>query len=129
MFRRGLIYFPCKVAKTSDLNKLKILAFFMETSTMKYRNDIYIGEHIKRRCQEKNISIAQFAKEIHCSRATVYNIFAAKSIDIDRLIRISDALDYLFLEEYLPKNTPTESIHVVLDIEIKDGKTYIKQIE
>ena len=101
----------------------------METPTMKYRSDIYIGEHIKRKCQEKNISIAQFAKEIHCSRATVYNIFAAKSIDIDKLIQISDALDYLFLEEYLPKNTAMENVRLVLDIEIKDGKTYIKQIE
>ena len=96
---------------------------------MKYRNDIYIGEQIKKKCKEKHISIAQFAKAIRCSRATAYNIFVSKSIDIDRLIQISNVLDYQFLEEYLAKNTTTESTHVVLDIEIKDGKTYIKQVE
>jgi len=96
---------------------------------MRYRNDIYIGRKIKQIFDERNTNISQFAKAINSSRANVYNIFKAKSIDIDKLILISKVLDYPFLEEYLQNSPPTENTHIVLDIEIKDGKTYITQKE
>jgi len=98
---------------------------------MKYRNDLYIGEIIKQKFNEKNISISQFAKKINCSRANVYNIFAAKSIDIDKLILISKVLDYPFLEEYTLQNRSNSDTNtrIVLEIEVKNGRPYIKQIE
>ena len=96
---------------------------------MKYRNDIYIGKKIKQIFDAQSSNISQFAKAINSSRANVYNIFNAKSIDIDKLILISKVLDYPFLEEYLPNPSPTENTHIVLDIEIKNGKTHITQIE
>ena len=95
---------------------------------MKYRSDIYIGKKIKQIFDEKNISISQFAKDIRSSRANVYNIFAAKSIDIDKLILISKVLDYPFLEEYLLQKVPTENKHIVLDIELKNGKASITHL-
>ena len=96
---------------------------------MKYRNDIYIGEKIEQIFNERKINISQFAKAIRSSRTNVYNIFKAKSVDIDKLILISMVLDYPFLEEYLLKSPPVENTHIVLGIEIKNGKTYITQIE
>jgi len=94
---------------------------------MKYRN-IYIGELIKQRFEKENISISQFARAIHCSRANVYNIFRAKSIDIDKLILISDVLNYNFLEEYISKEPQTINTQIVLDIELKDGRFNVKQV-
>ena len=70
---------------------------------MKY-NNLYIGKLIEEKWEEKKMSKSQFAEAIHCSRGSVYNIFTAKSIDTDKLILISEVLDYGFLEEYLPKN-------------------------
>jgi transcriptional regulator with XRE-family HTH domain len=94
---------------------------------MKYHNNIYIGRLIKQKFEEKGIAMSQFADAILCSRSNIYNIFKAKSIDIDKLILISDVLDYPFLEEYmLQKSSNTQ---IVLEIEFKNGKSYIKQIE
>ncbi|MDR0368687.1 MAG: helix-turn-helix transcriptional regulator [Bacteroidales bacterium] len=95
---------------------------------MRYRN-IYIGRLIKQQFEQKNISIAQFAKAIHCSRASIYNIFEAKSIDIDKLILISEALDYNFLEEYLLNDALLLNTHITLAIELKDNKLNIKHIK
>ena len=96
---------------------------------MEYRNDIYIGEKIEQLFNERKINISQFAKAIRSSRTNVYNIFKAKSIDTDKLVLISKVLDYPFLEEYLPKLPPTENTHIVLDIEVKNGKCSVRQIE
>jgi len=65
----------------------------------KYRN-VHIGKLIRQQIKEKKISVSQFATKINCSRGNVYNIFRAKSIDIDKLIFISSLLNYDFLEEY-----------------------------
>ncbi|WP_455621998.1 helix-turn-helix domain-containing protein [Parabacteroides sp.] len=65
---------------------------------------IHIGEIIKQKVQERNMSIADFADKICCDRTTVYDLFKRNSIDINRLLRVSEALDYNFIEEiYLPK--------------------------
>jgi len=94
---------------------------------MKYREDIYIGNLIKQKFEDKKISISQFAKEINCSRANIYNIFTAKSIDIDKLILISNVLEYPFLDDYIFQTPLTTRI--VLEIEVKNGKSYIKRFE
>jgi len=78
--------------------------------------------------EERKISISQFAKAIRCSRANVYNIFSAKSIDTDRLILISNVLDYDFLGEYFFKDISTTNSQIVLNIELQNGKYHVKQI-
>ncbi|MDR0368593.1 MAG: helix-turn-helix domain-containing protein [Bacteroidales bacterium] len=95
---------------------------------MRYRN-IFIGRLIKQQFEQKSISITQFAKAIHCSRANIYNIFEAKSIDIDRLILISEVLDYNFLEEYLPTDALHLNAQITLDVEVKDNTLNITQIK
>lgn len=72
---------------------------------------IHIGEIIKQKVQEQNMSIAYFANKICCDRTTVYDIFKRSSIDINRLLRISEALEYNFIEEvYLPKKSKNKPI-------------------
>ncbi len=67
--------------------------------------NIHIGKIIKEKLKERKISVAEFARQINCERATVYYIFTQKSIDIERLIRISEVLKYDFIIEiYLSQN-------------------------
>ncbi|MBP3739595.1 MAG: helix-turn-helix transcriptional regulator [Bacteroidales bacterium] len=66
---------------------------------MKARKNVHIGSEIARVVHEKGMSITEFASLICCHRKNVYDIFTRKSIDIDRLIRISEVLDYDFIRE------------------------------
>ena len=96
---------------------------------MEYRNDIYIGKLIKKIFDEKNITKDQLANAARCSRSNIYNIFCAKSIDIDMLVRISKLLDYPFLEEYFitkPQKTKTQ---IMLEIELQEGEFNTKLIK
>ena len=68
--------------------------------------EIHIGTVIKQRLGESRLTVSQFAELIHCDRTTVYDIFKRKSIDVDRLVHISRALDYNFLWEVYLKNNP-----------------------
>lgn len=91
---------------------------------MKARKDVHIGSEIARVVREKGISITEFAGMICCHRKNVYDIFTRKSIDIDRLIRISEVLDHDFiLSAYYPEistiNTDNELVFKLL---YKDGK-------
>ncbi len=59
--------------------------------------DIYIGRIIQQKVDERGMSYAEFARQIHCARTSLYTIFNSKSIDIERLLLISDVLQYDFI--------------------------------
>lgn len=59
--------------------------------------DIHIGSVIRQVLDDSGISYKEFAKEIGCERQSLYYLFNSKSIDVDRLIRISKVLNYDFL--------------------------------
>lgn len=65
----------------------------------KYKKDVHLGVEIKRVMKEKNVSVTDFAKSICCHRKNVYDIFNRKTLDIDRVIMISEILDYDFIGE------------------------------
>lgn len=72
---------------------------------VRYPKDIHIGKLIGQQIALKGISYAEFARQLNCDRTTVYSIIRSKSIDIDRLIRISKILDYDFIAKaYIPKD-------------------------
>ena len=91
---------------------------------------VHIGQLIEEQVRKKKINIGNFAEQIHCVRENVYNIFAASSVEINRLMLIGDVLDYDFITEvYLknkyPKNPPTE-ININLKLsDIKDKQQYL----
>ena len=58
---------------------------------------IHIGKEIEKIVRKQKISIKDFADKIHCTRKNVYDIFTRQSIDIERLILISEILDYDFI--------------------------------
>ena len=63
--------------------------------------NIYIGPIIRQKLDESPYSVAQFAREIGLSRKALYDLFKNKSIDIDLLCKISELLNYNFLDLYL----------------------------
>jgi len=68
--------------------------------------DTHLGKLIKEKFEEKQqvdkyFSKSTFARQIHVHRTTVYQLFEQRSLDIELLVRISKALDYNFVEEYL----------------------------
>jgi len=66
--------------------------------------NIFIGNIIRQKVKERKLTVSEFAKTINRSRTTVYDIFNRKSIDVDLLLTISEALDFDFLSEiYLTK--------------------------
>ena len=60
---------------------------------------IHFGLLIKEKLEERGMSVAKFAKAIHCSRTNVYNIFERESLDVKQLILISKILEYDFIRE------------------------------
>ena len=54
------------------------------------------------------MNYAEFARQIHVARTSLYRIFESKSIDIERLILISDVLDYDFIHNvyFAPEHAP-----------------------
>ena len=61
--------------------------------------DIYLGKIIQQKVDERGISYAEFARKIHCARTSLYHIFNSKNIDVERLLLISEVLDFDFIGE------------------------------
>ncbi|MDR0753996.1 MAG: helix-turn-helix transcriptional regulator [Prevotellaceae bacterium] len=64
------------------------------------KNKIHIGSIIKARLKERKMSIIDFSDALHCCRSNVYKIFNSDNIDINRLVKISQILDYDFISLY-----------------------------
>lgn len=83
-------------------------------------NTIHIGQVIRQKFDESQLSITDFANRINRTRSTVYDIFTRKSIDTDLLVKISEVLRYNFLEEvYLKKPVKKEEPKFFLAVEIE----------
>jgi len=62
-------------------------------------NKVHIGSIIKQKFNESSMTVTEFARKINCERSSVYHIFKQKSIGIERLIKISNTLNYNFIYE------------------------------
>ena len=82
--------------------------------------NIHIGLIIKQKVMENSMTIKEFADRINSERTTVYHIFKQKSIDIDKLIIISEALNYDFIFEIYVKEKitcHTEKIFIAVEVD------------
>lgn len=64
------------------------------------KNDIHIGDQIRKKISEQGLTITEFAKRINRSREAVRGILQKKSINTELLSTISDVLDYDFFSLY-----------------------------
>jgi len=95
--------------------------------------NIHIGSLIKEQFEEKmkkdkHFNKTVFAEQIHVHRSTIYPIFQQKSIDIELLIRIGEALDYDFIKEaYLEKKHDENECKTIVEVAIT--KQQLQQLE
>jgi len=91
--------------------------------------NIHIGSIIKQKLKESSLTIKEFADSINCERTTVYHIFKQKSIDIEKLIKISKVLNYDFISEIYQKHNdkityPSQTIFIAVEVDLE----HIKQM-
>ena len=68
---------------------------------MKQQYNIHIGRMIKSVFDESGMTVAEFARRIHCERTNVYKIFSRHSVDVALLINISQVLHHNFLADVM----------------------------
>lgn len=68
---------------------------------METQNKLHIGHMVKSVFDESGLSVAEFARRIHCERTNVYKIFDRQSIDVEILVKISEALEHNFLADVM----------------------------
>lgn len=66
---------------------------------MATQQDFHIGQMIKAVFDESGMTVAEFARQIHLERSTVYGIFERPSLDSMLLARISLVLGHNFLSD------------------------------
>ena len=67
---------------------------------------VHIGEKIKSRAKELRIGPTELGKMINTSKQNVYGIYKRKSIDVEMLKKISEALNYDFFQFYVKPRIP-----------------------
>lgn len=74
---------------------------------MKIR-DINIGLSIEQYLNAKNISKSEFGRRIGVMQQNINRILSKSNIDTDKLIKISEALDYNFFQEFTSIDKDTD---------------------
>ena len=121
---------------SEDLEKTNngLVPRFFIAIKMNKSKEICIGARIREVFDKKNMSITRFAELLHCDRANVYNIFRRKTMDICRLLEISEILNHNFVEEIcaiyrFSEDTSSSKISFVLEINLMDSDTLKNLLE
>lgn len=61
--------------------------------------DVHIGQLIKTELKRQGRTASWLATKIFCEKSNIYKMFRRKSIDLDQLMRISEALNHNFLKD------------------------------
>lgn len=89
---------------------------------------IYIGQIIQEKVIERGLGYSEFARRINCARSSLYHIFNSKSIDIEKLILISDVLEYDFITEIYLRNKFLSNFNTHIQIPLIDGKNDLSNL-
>lgn len=61
--------------------------------------DVHIGQLIKTELKRQGRTASWLAAKIFCEKSNIYKLFRRKSIDLEQLMRISEALNHNFLKD------------------------------
>ena len=95
--------------------------FYNRIFLLDKENKFHIGHSIKTVFDEKEMTVSEFARQIHCERTNVYTIFNRPSIDIGLLARISKVLEHNFFADVMNEYGLTEMFSPQLNIHIAMG--------
>lgn len=82
---------------------------------------VHIGQMVKSVFDRSGMTVAEFARQINCERTNIYTIFRRRTIDVELLVLISDALNHNFLDDIMrlsgltPKFSPTINLSISID--------------
>lgn len=62
--------------------------------------EVHIGKLIKQQMDEQGRRAVWLAKQLNCDRSNIYKIYRCKTIDANRLLKISQILQYDFFQHY-----------------------------
>ena len=82
---------------------------------------VFIGEIIRRKVDESPLSYAEFARRIHLSRSSLYDLFASKDISVERLLLISRVLRYDFLSNVYLRERPLDESRPFVAFPLRRG--------
>ncbi|GHT66396.1 hypothetical protein AGMMS50239_27800 [Bacteroidia bacterium] len=85
---------------------------------------VHIGSIIHEKVREQGMSVADFAKALHCNRTNAYSIFERKNVDVELLADISKVLNCDLLSIY--QNSVPNPDCIVL---IETNERKIKEIQ
>lgn len=71
---------------------------------MEIRQKLHIGHMVKSVFDESGLSVAEFARMIHCERTNVYSIFERNDIGVEQLLKISVALNHNFFDDIIDQS-------------------------
>ena len=90
---------------------------------------IHIGQEIKQEVQKQNLTIEDFAKNLHLASSEIENIFNKTSLETDLLLKISKLLkrDFFSLfSNYVNGNAIEEAYKEIINLlKQKGDKRYI----
>jgi len=85
-----------------------------------YRH-IHIGKEIEKKIAESGLTKTEIAHRIHCERATINDICKRKSINIEQLLLLCDALNFDFIHEiYFKDKNQVKNHKVLITIELDE---------
>lgn len=102
----------CEKPRSAGWQQIQIPALFylqlnqpagesgLSTTRMPNGSEIHIGAEIRRVLRERGIPLKQFAELLCCERNSLYYLFSQSSIDVRRLMQISEILQYDFFSLY-----------------------------
>lgn len=63
-------------------------------------NDLHVGNLIKEKLSQRNVSISEFAKMLYMDESNLYKTLKKKHINTELLARISELLNYNFFVDF-----------------------------
>ena len=95
MSGRGNPEYQARVTSTPFFCHLKT------AGNMNNNGNLHIGHLIKSVFDASGMTVSEFARQIHCERTNVYKIFDRQSVDVETLVKISEALEHNFLADVM----------------------------
>ena len=62
-------------------------------------NEVHIGHIIQSVFEESGMSVSELARRLRCERTNVYSIFKRRTLDVELLAMLSEALNHNFLDD------------------------------
>ena len=61
--------------------------------------DVHVGKMIQDELTRQGRSVMWLSKQIYCEKSNIYKMFKRKSIDVQQLMHISEAMQHNFLKD------------------------------